>query len=210
MLISYSDIIKKYNLNIKTILHVGAHIAEEHDVYFNNTCQKVIWVEGNLELYEALKQKLDNTNNIVLHAVVSNRDDEEVDFTITNNKQSSSILNLGIHRKLFPDIVLESLTTVKTKTLKTLFLENNLSFKEIDFLNLDIQGAELLALKGIGEELINLKAIFTEVNTDYVYEDCALITDIDQYLSNFGFKRVETVMWQDHPWGDALYIKEEI
>ena len=77
-------------------------------------------------------------------------------------------------------------------------------------MNLDIQGAELLALQGIGEELTNLKAIFTEINTDYVYQECALITEIDQYLSNFGFERVETVMWSDHPWGDALYLKKEI
>ena len=210
MLISYEDIIKKYNLNIKTILHVGAHIAEEKEAYFSNGCEKVIWVEGNPELCQSLLQSLDIKNNIVLQAVVSDYDDQEVDFMITNNKQSSSILNLGLHKNLFPDIVMQSMSTVKTKTLKTLFLENNLNFKEIDFLNLDIQGAELLALQGIGEELTNLKAIFTEINTDYVYQECALITEIDQYLSNFGFERVETVMWSDHPWGDALYLKKEI
>ena len=208
MLITYKDIIQKYNLKIENVLHVGAHKAEESDDYLNNGCKKIIWVEGNINLCKEIENKLDKKNNIVINAVVSDKDDEEIAFMITNNGQSSSILSLGLHKSLFPDVYVNKQITLYTKTIKTLFSENNLNFDEIDFINLDIQGAELLALKGVGENFKNVKAIFTEINTDYVYKNCALVSEIDNYLKQYNFRRVETIMWQNHPWGDALYIRD--
>jgi len=208
MLIPYKKIIEKYNLNIKNILHIGAHNAEEKDDYFDNGCKKVIWVEANPQLIENLSKTIKDDNNIILEAIISNIDNKEINFNLTINGQSSSILNLGLHKNLFPDIVVNKTICTKTITIKTLFEQNKLSIKDIDFINLDIQGAELLALQGIGDELENVKAIFTEINTDYVYENCALVEQIDYFLSLYSFNRVETVMWCDHPWGDALYVKQ--
>ena len=50
-----------------------------------------------------------------------------------------------------------------------------------------------------------MNCIYTEVNTKYIYENCALMTEIDEYLGTFNFHRVETKMTK-HGWGDALYI----
>jgi hypothetical protein len=72
---------------------------------------------------------------------------------------------------------------------------------------LDIQGTELKALKGMESYLPTIDYIYTEVNSDYVYEKCSLIGEIDDYLSNFGFKRVETEWFEDCKWGDAFYIR---
>ena len=80
-------------------------------------------------------------------------------------------------------------------------------FKNITLLTLDIQGAELQALRGAGRELAKVKAIFTEVNFEKVYKDCALIDELDSYLGGFGFKRVLTFRTQAG-WGDALYLSK--
>ena len=48
--------------------------------------------------------------------------------------------------------------------------------------------------------------IYTEINTNTLYKDCALVSEIDEYLSKYGFIRVETSM-TPFEWGDALYIK---
>jgi len=77
---------------------------------------------------------------------------------------------------------------------------------EFNFLNFDIQGAELKALKGMEEYLDNLDYLYTEVNKNYVYENCALVNELDEYLNKFGLVRVET-NWTDYEWGDAFYIK---
>jgi len=81
---------------------------------------------------------------------------------------------------------------------------------EIDynFLNLDIQGVELKALKGMEEYLNKVDYIYTEVNSDYVYEKCAIIGEVDEYLLKFGLHRVETKWCGDCRWGDAFYIRK--
>jgi hypothetical protein len=42
------------------------------------------------------------------------------------------------------------------------------------FLNFDIQGAELKALKGMEEYLSNVDYLYTEIISDYVYKNCAI------------------------------------
>ena len=74
-----------------------------------------------------------------------------------------------------------------------------------NFLNLDIQGAELKALKSMGDYLNNVDYIYTEVNSDYVYEDCALITELDDYLSQF--KKSRDKMVRTFPVGRRVLYK---
>jgi len=52
-----------------------------------------------------------------------------------------------------------------------------------------------------------VKYIYTEVNSDYVYKNCGLVSEIDEYLEKFGFSRVETSWCGSTGWGDAFYIK---
>ena len=78
---------------------------------------------------------------------------------------------------------------------------------EYNFLNFDIQGAELKALKGMENYLSQVDYLYSEVNSDYVYKDCVLINELDDYLNKFGLIRVETY-WTPCKWGDAFYIKK--
>lgn len=75
-----------------------------------------------------------------------------------------------------------------------------------NFLNIDIQGAELMALKGMGDLLNYFDYVYLEVNKDYVYKNCALVHEIDEYLSEYNYVRVETA-WTNAQLGDALYIR---
>lgn len=74
----------------------------------------------------------------------------------------------------------------------------------LDFLNMDIQGAELKALRGMGDILKQFKWAYLEVNKAELYKGCALVEDIDLYMLSYGFRRVET-SWTGAMWGDALY-----
>lgn len=74
------------------------------------------------------------------------------------------------------------------------------------FCNLDIQGAELLALKGFGQELEKVEAIYCEVNIKELYENCSQIDELDEFLFAQGLVRVDQEMTR-HGWGDALYIR---
>lgn len=208
MLIKFGDLLNKYKLRPNGIIHIGAHKAEELNDYLAARVFNIVWVEGNSKLYSDLKSKLKFlTDNKVFNAIISDTDGQEVTFHITNNGESSSILELERHKIHHPQIHVTESVAGTTKTFDTLAQENNLDLSKYDFLNLDIQGAELLALKGMPDTLKSIKYVYTEVNTGEVYKNCAKIGEMDEYLKSFGFKRVETHI-TEYEWGDAFYIKK--
>ncbi len=208
MLISFRDIRNKYKINVKGILHVGAHYAEEAESYKSCGVDDVIWVEADPDTFLTLQDKISNYKNHKSFCfAASNIDGQELDFNVTNNGESSSILELKEHLIEHPHISVIDKKKVFTKKIDSFVKEENINISNYNFLNLDIQGAELLALKGMSESLENIDFIYSEVNEKELYENCALINEIDDFLSKYNFNRVETKM-TSHGWGDALYIKK--
>jgi len=202
MLINIDYLINKYNINFKGILHVGAHECEElqnYEKYLPR--EKILWIEA---MKEKVIQCKNMYPNILIEQAVVSDNIENVTFNVSNNGQSSSILNFSLHSIYHPHIHYVYSYEVKTQMLKDILPNYDISF---NFLNLDIQGVELKALKGMENYLHNVDYIYTEVNEDYVYEGCYLIGELDSYLSQFGFIRVETNM-TEFKWGDAFYIKK--
>ena len=74
-------------------------------------------------------------------------------------------------------------------------------------INIDVQGYELEVFKGGSDFLNHIDYIISEVNREELYKGCAMINEVDEYLSNYNFKRVKTC-WDGGTWGDALYIKK--
>ena len=151
------------------------------------------------------KQKF---NGILIENAVVSDIEEKVKFNISNNGQSSSILNFGLHSTFHPHVKYISSFETKTKLLKNILSDQKYKDININFINLDIQGAELKALKGMSEYLKNIDYIYTEVNCDYVYENCALIEELDKFLLDFGLHRVETKWCENYRWGDSFYIRK--
>lgn len=202
MLISLTDLIQKYKIFFKGILHVGAHECEEINDYEKNVSRnKILWIEALPEKVNLCKQRFQNL--LIENAIVSDKI-ETVKFNVSNNGQSSSILDFGLHSTFHPHVHYVSSFQSETKLLKDIISKYDISF---NFLNFDIQGAELKALKGMEEYLPFVDYLYTEVNSDYVYKDCALITELDEYLLNFGLHRVETKWCENFRWGDAFYIR---
>jgi FkbM family methyltransferase len=138
-------------------------------------------------------------------AVISDKI-EKVTFNISNNGQSSSILEFGLHSQFHPHVVFVNSVETETKLLKDVICNYDIDY---NFVNLDIQGVELKALKSMEEYLHKIDYIYTEVNSDYVYKDCNLISELDDYLKKFDFTRVETIWAGDYRWGDAFYVKNK-
>jgi FkbM family methyltransferase len=166
-----------------------------------------LWIEAIGEIVAYVKKINENIN--IVQAVITDKDDEELSFMITNNKESSSIFNFGTHAIEHPHVFEIERRRLKSITLNTLFERNNIPHDRFDFINIDIQGAELKALKGAVHILPHIKAIYAEVNEKMLYEGAGLLPELDEYLATFNFKRVITNMTQ-HGWGDALYIKNYV
>lgn len=200
-------LINKFNLKINGILHIGACYCEELIDYINSNIpiNKIIWIEANPEI---VKENLNKYNNIIIDSFVCcDTDIGTSKLNITNNKQSSSILDFDLHKIFYPDIKYTHQIDVINKRIDTYYKEKLFTENFANFLNIDIQGTELLALKGMGEILNNFDYVYIEVNKKHLYKDCALVEDIDNYLEKFNFVRVLTY-WTDQEWGDAFYLKK--
>ena len=202
MLIVLDELVKKYNITFTGILHVGAHECEELESYEKYISRnKILWIEAIKEKVNISKSRY---NNILIENSVVYDKIEIIDFNISNNFQSSSLLEFGTHSINHPYVKFVDSYKVQTNLLKNIISKYDIHF---NFINLDIQGTELNALKGMEIYLNNIEYIYTEVNNDYVYENCCLINEIDEYLEKFNFYRVETKWFENCNWGDAFYIK---
>lgn len=201
MLINIHELIKKYNIQLKGILHVGAHECEEINDYEKYISREnILWIEAMNNKVELCKQKF---SNILIEQAVISDTIETIDFHVSNNGQSSSILEFGLHSMYHPDVYYTHSYKVETKLLKDIICNYSINY---NFINLDIQGVELKALKSMETYLHQIDYIYTEVNNDQVYKGCNVVTEIDEYLKTFGFQRVETC-WTGCQWGDAFYMK---
>ena len=207
MLIGGDEITKillSKNINIIGSFHIGAHECEELSFYkhLGLTPADVVWIDAiPSKVTEATNRGIPNVYN----AVITDKDDEDVVFNVSNNVQSSSVLEFGTHSQEHPWVVYVDKIHQKSITIDTFFERNNIDASKYTFWNFDIQGAELMALKGDTKSIKYAKAMYLEVNEKELYKQCGLIHEIDAFLSQYNFKRVLTNMTK-HGWGDALYI----
>ena len=204
MIIRFSDIVKKYNMNINGIIHIGAHYGEEIVDYINEGIQNLILFEPLSDNFDILHENSQNLNaNIEAYQVALGSEPGEATMYVSDNeKQSSSILKPKVHLSHHPDVKFPSKEEVEVHLLDEYDCHN------YNFLNMDVQGYELEVLKGGSETLKHVDYVYCEVNRDEVYENNAYIEELDEYLGNYNMGRVETV-WSGGIWGDALYIKQK-
>jgi hypothetical protein len=127
-------------------------------------------------------------------------------FKITNNGQSSSLLELGTHSESYPQILVVEERKVRTETLLHLFDRIQKDPKKYNVWNFDIQGSEFSVFKGSPYLLQYADAIYTEINTGDVYKGCGQVDKLDELLGLYGLQRVMTHLTTES-WGDAIYVR---
>lgn len=203
MLITLDSLIAR-GVEPSSVLHVGAHLAEEADEYQRLGMSPVFWVEANPDLMPALVRKLHPIpKQFLIIAAVSSGKRETV-FHVASNGQSSSLLEFELHRDEHPDVHYVKDQDVTTTTLDELWAEGLL--QPTGFLNLDVQGSELDVLVGGEKYLEHVRTVYSEVNEKELYRGCALFDQMDAWLSERGFRLLDKQMTA-HFWGDACWIR---
>lgn len=207
--ISLCDLVKKYGTkSVFGVLHIGAHEAQEAWQYEEmglNIPSSVAWIEGNPIIVERMKKRCPSYNYI--QGVMSDVDDDFILFHVTNNEQSSSLLELGTHKEVHPTVRYVHDLMMRTSTIKTFNENGTIDITKYNFLNVDVQGAELLVLKGFGELLGNFDYLNLEINKNELYKGCALVGEIDEYVKKFGFVPRHQDWARNTGWGDGFYSR---
>ena len=205
MLINFTSLYNKYGMDIKGIVHIGAHYGEEIQEYVENGIQKITVFEPLSQNFNILAERMQEVNaDIQGYQVALGSEKGTATMHLSSNEaQSSSILKPKQHLELHPDVLFEGTEDVEVSLL------DEYDVGDANFINIDVQGYELEVFKGSTETLKQIDYIYCEVNRDEVYEGAPMVEELDEFLGEYGFVRVET-KWPEtyYTWGDALYIKK--
>jgi len=229
MLIPLKEIVQKYNLNIKGVIQVGAHWAEEHDVFVQLGIKNIVYIEPCKGAYNKILERIfggiasrNNNPDAKLHEVCDSEGNRAAVFNFAcgeipgkfvmnvahaNQGQSNSLLKPSLHLQQHPEVVFNDTEEVEVIKLDSL----NLFEAPFNLLMMDVQGAEGLVLKGATETLNHIDCIYTECNRGQTYSGNMEIEEMDAFLLDYGFERVETY-WPspNWTWGDAAYIRKTL
>lgn len=182
------------------VLHVGAHLGEERAEYKGSGFGRIYWVEANPVLCDRLRKL---TNEDVYQGLIWSESNIVRPFFLGENTAVSSTLTPNLVSDFYPSFQFVSEQSMKTITLEDL-LPKSCKF---NYLNLDIQGAELEAIKGMGQFLDQVDYLYTEVSIVKLYSDSALLPEIQKHLGELGFKKVALRLVSGKGWGEALFIR---
>lgn len=204
MLLSFKSLIDKYSINVSGVIHVGGHIGQEMETYKSNGVENIIVFEPQQVPFHKLSSVVDclNFTNVRLVNKALGSSSGTVEMTCNSDGLCSSILKPKYVLEQYPDIIFDRKEVVEMVTMDSIIDQNH----SYNFLNMDTQGYELEVLKGGRKTLERVDCVYTEVNNTEVYENNALIQDIDNFLKEYNMIRVETD-WMGVTWGDAFYIK---
>jgi FkbM family methyltransferase len=203
---------QEFSIRSGIVIHAGANMCQERSLYEESELGPIYWVEAIPEYVELSRENLVHfKKQSILEAALWSESGIEKSFNISSNDGlSSSLFKMKWHRALQPSISLDEHLRVVTMTIDDLSQNLNLSGKQIALLVLDIQGAELEALKGAREALNNTLSIHCEVSRIQLYECQPTFKQIDEFLISVGFTLVRHDLQGDNHSGDALYVRKDL
>jgi FkbM family methyltransferase len=168
------------------VIHVGAHTGQERDLYGD---LPVAWIEPQDFAFKVLLEHLDDKPRQTAYQELI-ADGRCYDFGLASNAaQSSSIYDFAGHKKLWPEVGYIAKVAMQSITLRDFIERYSIDLDVYDTLVLDIQGAELLALRGAGQYLRRFRYIQAEAADFEAYVDGCQLADLDHFLGQHGFVR---------------------
>jgi len=194
-------IIDKFKLDIRGVIHVGAHHGQEYVDYEDNGIRNIIMIEPLNEAFAVLSKNMPDGVLCYRLAIGNENKVIEINVDTTNGGMSSSVLEPLLHKEQYPNVLFEKTELVNMSR----FDDMNLDKSKYNMLNIDVQGYELEVLKGAVDFLRGIDLLYCEVNRAELYRGCPDVSAIDDFLTDF--IRVET-NWIGDNWGDAVYIRK--
>lgn len=189
-----------------TILHVGAHVGQEKDLYSQLGFENRIWLEPVPKFFEVLKKNV--APDLVLPYALWSQNDE-ISINISADEVSSSVFQFAPSNP-FHNMEMVSSEKVQGRTLDYV-LKNDLSHVSGKFLLvLDTQGSELQVLLGISKENFKrIAACIVETSRIPLYAKAPTQKDIKAILVQNGFKPVISLSRAPTFHGDELFLPKE-
>jgi FkbM family methyltransferase len=160
------------------------------------------YAHGRIVVSETALSDIDGEAELYLSSGRPDNDVGEKDWDF-GNKSSSLLPPSEVEiKKHTAWLKFEKTLKVKMITLDRFVKENRIG--TIDFAHIDVQGAELMVLRGAGDALQSIKAIWLEVELVELYKNQPLKWNVEEFLVKSGFFCVKENV--DAVSGDQLYL----
>jgi FkbM family methyltransferase len=175
------------------VIHVGANEGQERETYAKRGLN-VLWIEPIPDVYARLVDSLrDYPSQIARNALITDREGEEYVLNIANNGGlSSSIFGLAMHREIFSRVDFSASITLSSITLDTLVDAPDVKRSSYDALILDVQGAELLVLRGATRTLQQMQYVKIEAANFESYRGGTNADELDGFMRSRGFRMISS------------------
>jgi FkbM family methyltransferase len=120
--------------------------------------------------------------------------------------KSSSLLPPKEHKKIHSWIKFDNKIRVHTQTVQSFCQSHNIDC--IDFVYLDVQGAEIKVLQGAGSMINKIKVVWLEVESIELYNHQPLKKDVEIFMRKFNFTLVKDTVGEVT--GDQLYVRKDL
>jgi FkbM family methyltransferase len=185
----YGNFIDQANLDLvsqsRGVLHIGAHLGIESREY-GVLGKPVLWVEADPDTFKELEKNLKPYDNQVAYNLLLGDQEKTVDFfRASNGSQSSSIFQFS-NINSFKHVSTTEVLTLSMSRLDSKFTHEVIG--SFDHWVIDVQGAELLVLKGAGQLLNLCRTLFIECSKSEYYLGGTQWEELASYLRSEGFR----------------------
>ena len=203
---------RRLSTRLRVLCVIGAHRFDELPIIDRlfPALQHIYLFEPQAGPLAVLEELARHEPRIRVFPVAVSDQDGSARFHVTSNDgESSSLLALGSHRELFPEVTVQRTIEVPTRRLDSVLAEHRLASP--DMLLIDVQGAEYQVLKSLPDALLaGVRLIYTEVSTERVYESAGLLSEVEALLAprfvNLGFAPIRP----DVPvHGNAVFVARD-
>jgi FkbM family methyltransferase len=201
-------LVQRFGGTIRGIVHIGANDGEECGRYVESGASSVVYVEPLPEPFARLERKTAGIpGHVPVQALLADTEGKTVDFHVASNRgQSSSLFGLGRHGELYPEIGYTETRTMTTTTLDTLLATDRFKTEPFDLLVMDVQGAELLVLRGAERTLAKSSFLSLEVSESPLYDGSCCLDDVIAHLTPRRF-RLRHLDMNPLAWGHAFFMR---
>lgn len=163
--------------------------------------------EPVVPLYDELMRRVSGFPNVRCYssAVSAHSGSQQMFVSGGSSDGSSSLLAPADHLETHPDVTFGDPTCVTTTTFGDWAACAGVD--RVDLFWLDMQGAELLAMRASAELIRSARAVHTEVSTRNTYDGVPLYSEVKEWMESQGFVVAAEAIPPRWDMGNVLFVR---
>ena len=205
-------------VELRGVIHVGAHHGQEVDQYLAHGCERIVLVEPNPDACRVLRERFKSRPEVQVMEAAALDECGTATLRIHTSRSGStepaSVLKLKRFKEIVPTLETRRTIEVDAARLDSLLERSGIDSADFQLLNIDVQGAELRVLRGAERTLASVLAVLVEVHVVELYDSAASEREVDEFLTERGFQRADVAYHELYnergtfpAWAEALYVR---